>query len=135
MIEVDATKTQMETTHQVDKVAMYSSTTDSSGDGIGIGGSFVAAAASSLPFTTITTASVPNPYGKKCLMTLSWSVDNINYHPMNVPIFYFNASYNSYFWRALAAGGCSDDTIYFSVTSQYDQDQIIYFQFALDSPT
>lgn len=118
-----------------DKVAMYSTTTDSSGSGIGIGGSMTAVAPSSASVTQTTIASLANPYGRKCLMTLSWSLDKLNWYPQNMPIFYFNSTDKSYYWQALAFGGCSDDTIYFGVDSQYTSDQTIYFQFALDSPT
>lgn len=118
-----------------DKVAMYSTLTDSSGEGIGIGASLIATAPASAEDIQLTTASIPNPYGRRCLMTLSWSLDRINFYPMNTPIFYFNATFQEYLWQALAFGGCSDSTIYFGVDSQYTSSQTVYFQFALDSPT
>lgn len=132
MTDVDATKTQFSTTYEVDKIALYSTTTD--GQGYTSGASITVGAAA-LPSTTVFTGSVANPYGKKCLPTLCWSLDGVNFYPQNVPIFYFNATYASYFWRALAFMGCSDSTLYVGVTSQYGSSQTIYIQLALDSPT
>lgn len=132
-IIVDPTKTQFSTTYEVDKIALYSTKED--GQGYTANGSIAVGPANSLPFAEIYYASIANPYGRKCLFTLSWSVDNINYYPQNVPLFYFNGSYNSYFWQALAFGGCSDELVYVAVTTQYTAAQTVYLQFALDSPT
>ena len=135
-MSIDPSKVQFSTLDQVDKIAMYSSTTDSSGGGIGIGAQATIAAATAPVFNpTVYMFNIPNPYGKRCLMTLSWSPDGVNYYPQNVPVFYFNATDLSYYWKALGFGGCSDSTIYFGVTTQYTSSQTIYFQFALDSPT
>lgn len=38
-----------------------------------------------LPKTDIHT--IPNPVGKKCLITMKWSIDGVNYYPMK-PILY-----------------------------------------------
>lgn len=119
---LDVTKVRFETINDVDKIA-YSAA-----------GSLTANAASP-PLSNVTTATIANPYGKKCLMTLSWSLDNVNFYPTNVPIFYYNASQQGYLWQALGFGGCSDSLIYLSCTSQYGSAQTVYVQFAVDSPT
>jgi hypothetical protein len=116
-----------------DKIAVYSLTDDSSG--IGKAANMDIPAADSPDSPQVFIASLDNPYGKKCLMTLSWSVDNVNFYPQNTPIYYYNATFAGYYWRALGFGGCSDDKIYFGCTTSYDSAQTIYFQFALDSPT
>jgi hypothetical protein len=132
---VDVSKLQFYSEDVSDKIAMFSSNTDSSGSGIGIQGKMTAAAPSDPSQVATTIASIANPYGKKCLMTLSWSLDGISYFPQNQPAYYYNAGYSGYYWQALGFGGCSDSTIYFGVDSQYTASQTIYFQFALDSPT
>lgn len=119
---LDVTKAQFETVNDVDKIAYNAS------------GSLTATAASP-PSSTVTTATIPNPYGKRCLMTLSWSLDNINYYPTNVPIFYYNSGLQSYLWQALGFGGCSDSSIYLCCTTQYGSPQTVFIQFAVDSPT
>lgn len=131
---VDATKVQFYSGDVTDKIAVFSTNTDSSSNGIGIQGSMTAVAG--VPSVgALTTANIPNPYGKRCLMTLSWSLDAVNYYPMNQPAYYYNATDASYYWQAEAFGGCSDSTIYFGVFSQYTANQTVYFQFALDSPS
>jgi hypothetical protein len=118
----------------VDKVAVYSSKDDGSGSGIGSGGSLAVPAGTPNTYS-ITYATVANPYGKRCLPTLSWSLDNVNYYPVNVPIFYFNATFQQYLWQALGFAGCSDDLIYLCCTNSYGSAQTMYMQFALDSPS
>jgi hypothetical protein len=121
-MSLDVTKVQFETVNDVDKIAYNSS------------GSLTAAAASP-PSANVTVATIANPYGKRCLMTFSWSLDNVNFYPMNVPIFYYNSSNLEYQWQALGFGGCSDSLIYLCCTTQYGSPQTIYVQFAVDSPT
>jgi len=134
MTAVDPTKVQFSSTYIVDKIAMYSTKED--GQGYTSNGNITIPAASGLPFADVDYITIANPYGRKCLITLSWSLDGINYYPQNVPIFYFNVAHNSYYWRALSFGGCSDSTLVLGITTQYDVGpQTIYLQFALDSPS
>lgn len=115
-----------------DKIAVYSSKTDSSG--IGAGGSLAVVAATP-PDNSITVATIANPYGRKCLPTMSWSLDDTNFYPMNIPIYYYNATFQEYLWQALGFMGCSDSLIYICCTTAYGSAQTMYVQFALDSPT
>jgi len=131
----DVTKLQFYSEDVTDKIAVYSTNDDSSGSGIGIKGSMTAVAPASPADIATTIATIPNPYGKRCLMTLSWSLDGVNYFPQNQPAYYYNATFASYFWQALGFGGCSDSTIYFGTDSQFTSNQTVYFIFALDSPT
>jgi hypothetical protein len=116
----------------VDKIATYSSKDDSSG--IGSGG-YLSVLAGTPPTYSITYATIANPYEKRCLITMSWSLDNLNFYPMNVPIFYYDAGSASYLWQALGYMGCSDSLIYIACTNSYGSAQNMYVQFALDSPT
>jgi len=135
-MSLDPTKVQFTTVYQVDKIPVYSTKTD--GQGLSSHGALaVGTVTGPASFTTsIYVGRVTNPYGRKCLMTLSWSLDDTNYYPSNVPIFYFNGTYNEYLWQALGFSGCSDSTIYICCSTQYDvAPQTMYLQLALDSPT
>lgn len=130
---LDPTKVQYSSLDIVDKIPVYSTKTD--GQGLGINGSLAVGAASALPSSSIFVGTVANPYGRKCLVTMSWSLDGTNYYPMNTPTFYFNATFSSYFFQALGFAGCSNSLIYIACTTQYTSAQTMYFQIALDSPT
>ena len=119
---------------ELDKVAMYSVTNDAS-EPLLPNTRATLGAASGLPFASVAVASITNPYGRKCLPTLSWSPDGTNYYPMNVPVFYYNATYMQYMWQALSFAGCSDSLIYIGFTTQYNASQTLYIQYAFDSPT
>lgn len=114
-----------------DKIAVYSSKTDSSG--IGADGVLTVLPASPPDFN-VSFAQIPNPYGHRCLPTMSWSLDGINYYPVNVPIFYFNTTNQEYEWQALGFMGCSDTFITICCTTQFGTTQSMHVQFALDSP-
>lgn len=129
----DVLKSQFISTHQVDKVALYSTMED--GLGYTARGTLAVGTPADPVFGGVYWASVANPYGRKCLMTLSWSVDGVNFYPQNVPLFYYNATHLAYYWQALGFGGCSDSLVYLACTTQYTADQTMYVQFALDSPT
>jgi hypothetical protein len=135
-IQIDPAKVQFNSLDQVDKAPVYSLLGDSSGIGSNanaVVGTVIGPASSN---STVYMATLTNPYQKRCLMTLSWSIDRVNFYPANVPIFYFNPTYNMYLWRCLTFGGCSDSTVYVGFTTQYDvANQTVYVQFALDSPT
>lgn len=133
-MSLDPTKIQFATVDFVDKVPIYSTKTDNSGGVIGSDG-FLSALAASPPNSQVTYATITNPYGKRCLITLSWSLDHVNYYPVNVPIFYYDAVHAEYLWQAVGFAGCSDSLIYLCCTSQYGSPQTVYMQFALDSPT
>lgn len=125
-------KVRYTTYFNADKVAVYS--TKDSSSGIGAGGS-LSVTAGVPPNNSVVYASIPNPYGRKGLMTMSWSLDNVNYYPANVPIFYYNATFASYLWQALGFMGCSDSLIYICCTTAFGSAQTMYVQFAMDSPT
>lgn len=134
--KIDVSKIQFTTLYDVDKIPVYSTVAD--GQGLSANGSLavgpVIGAASTT--TSVYVATVANPYGRKCLPTMSWSIDGVNYYPVNVPIFYFNPTYQEYLWQALGFVGCSDSTIYICASTQYDVGpQTMHVQFALDSPT
>lgn len=133
-MSLDPTKIQFETVDHVDKIAVYSTMLDSSGFGIGADG-YLNVNASSHDDYLVTHASIPNPYGKRCLPTMSWSLDHANYYPANVPIFFYDSVNQGYYWQALGFVGCSDSSIYLCCTSAYGSTQKMYIQFALDSPT
>lgn len=135
MINIDPSKIQMSTIYQVDKIPVY--TTKDDGQGLTSHGTLaVPAVIGPAVGGSVFVAQVANPYKRKCLPTFSWSLDDVNYYPMNVPIFYFNPTFNEYLWQALGFAGCSDTTIYLGATTQYDVGpQTMYLQLALDSPT
>lgn len=135
-MSLDPTKAQFTTTLAVDKIPVYSTKTDGQGFGGNASMSVGVVQGNANVTTTIYIATLVNPYGKRCLVTFSWSLDGVNYYPQNIPIYYFNATYQEFLWQALGFGGCSDSTVYFCCSTQYDvAPQTMYLQIALDSPT
>lgn len=133
MSTVNATKTQYSSLDLVDKIPVYSTTTDAQGIGINAKQSVGPVIGTPSTDTTTYIATLDNPYGKKCLTTLSWSLDGENYLPSDEPQYYFNSDANEYLLQVLPFMACSDSTIYFMVNTSYTADQTVYLQFALDS--
>ena len=133
-MSVDLTKLQFDSSEAVDKIAVYSTSTDASTGALPHYKATIPAAVSP-PNSTIYTGTVSNPYGKRGLLTISWSLDTTNWYPENVPIYYFNTANNVYAWRMLVFGGCSDSTIYFGFNTQSDTSTLVYLQFAMDIPS
>lgn len=133
-MSVDETKLQLYSGSTTDKIAVFSSKTDSSGIGTNATAT-IGPVVDPTDTPEVRMFSIDNPYGKKCLMTLSWSPDGVSYYPQNQPVYYYNATFSGYYWKALGFGGCSDSKIYFGISTQYNDTQNVYFQFALDSPT
>lgn len=117
---------------RADKIAVYSTQTESSG--IGIRGTLYVYAGNPVS-SQVSVATIANPYGTKLLPTMTWSLDGTNFYSANTPIFYYNATYMTFAWQCIGFMGCSDDLIYIGATSQYESDQLMYVNFALDSIT
>ena len=115
-----------------DKLAIYSTQYESSG--IGTGGALYVYAGSPSA-SQVSVGTLPNPYGTKLLPTMTWSLDGTNFYTANTPIFYYNAIHAVFAWQCLGFMGCDENYIYFGATSQYESDQIMYVNFALDSIT
>lgn len=131
-MSVDPTKTQFSTETNVDKIAAYSTQFDSDPSSVGIGLNYsIPGSGSFLP--TYTVETIPNPYGKKCLTNLSWSIDGFNYYDQDAQLVYYNGSEQQQLLQMSVSCGCSDSTIYFAFQSEYTSNQTVYLQFAIDN--
>lgn len=79
----------------------------------------------SLATGSSTTATLENPYGRKCFITLAWSVDNINFYPAD--------GYSAYARLYTANGWVSDSTIGIYLENTSGGTVTFYVRFALDS--
>lgn len=131
---VDPTKTQFASAYTIDKIAAYSSLTDSYPNSVGVGLSY-SIPGSGLQTPTYTLQSIANPYSKRCLTNLSWSIDGASFYDQDDQLYYYNAGHASEFTQMGVICGCSDSTIYFFFQSSYTATQTVYLQFAIDSPT
>ena len=132
---VDATKVQFAApAYNIDKIAAYSTPTDSYPNSVGIGLSYSIPGSGST-FPTNTLKSITNPYGKRCFTTLSWSIDGTNFYNQGTSLFYYNGGAASIYTQMQVFCGCSDSLIYFYFSSSYTSNQTVYLQFAVDSPT
>jgi hypothetical protein len=134
MTSPDPTQTQFASEYVVDKIATWSSTLDSAPSNVGINISYTIPGSAS-PFPTNSIRSVMNPYDKKCLTNLSWSVDGVNYYDQDTTLDYYNATNQEMFTQMQVTCGCSNSTIYFFFQSSYTSTQTVYLQYAIDSPT
>lgn len=132
---VDPTKVQFAApAFNIDKIAAYSTATDSSPNSVSNGISYSIPGSGGIT-PTYTLQSIPNPYGKKCLPNLSWSVDGVDYYDQDAELFYFNNSLNSALVQMGVQCGCSDSTIYFFFQSSFTSNQTVHIQFSIDSLT
>jgi hypothetical protein len=129
----DPTKINFYSGFPIDKITAYSSTTGSSPSSVPVNISYSIAGDPTNGVFVI--ESIANPYGKKCLTNLSWSVDGINYYDQDAQLQYYNASQHLNLTQMQVQCGCSDANIYFSFTSFYTSTQTVYLQFAIDSIT
>lgn len=133
---VDDSKLAFYSGYPIDKIFAYTIIADSFPSGtLTKNLSATIPAGLSLPDETTFVATLPNPYGKRGLVTLSWSFDGINYVPQNTQIQYFNNTFASFLTQMTCAGGCDDNLITILATTAYTAPQTIYFQFAVDTPT
>ena len=116
----------------VDKIAAYSTQTDSYPTSVGVGYSYSIPGSST--FTpAYTMESIPNPYGKKWLTNLSWSGDGASFYDQDAILPYYNVANQSQFTQMGVTCGCSNSTIYFFFQSSYTSTQTVYLQFAIDN--
>lgn len=71
------------------------------------------------------TVPIVNPYGRKCFITLAWSVDNVNFYPAE--------GYTAVSQPYTANAWVSDSTIYIYLTNSSGGTVTFYTRFALDS--
>lgn len=69
--------------------------------------------------------TIPNPLGYKCLPTIAWSVDNVNFYPANAVI----SPTNPY----SANVKVSDTTVTFYMYNNSGSSQTFYITYALDT--
>ena len=129
----DDTKLQFYSGLVADKIAAYSMTADSSPPTVSSAISY-SIPGSGLSIPDFTLNSLANPYGKKCLTTLIWSLDNVNWYDQDDSLGYVNGA-AGFQVKMQVSCGCSDSTIYFFFQSSYTSTQTVYIQFALDSPS
>lgn len=79
----------------------------------------------SLATGSSTTATLENPYGRKCLITLAWSIDNVNFYPAG--------GYTAVSQPYTANAWVSDSTIYIYLTNSSGGTVTFYTRFALDT--
>lgn len=128
---IDVTKVQFASAFNIDKIAVYSTPDDSSA-GVPQNISYsIPGSATSTP--TVTVHSISNPYGKKCLTSLSWSLDASHWYDQDDTLYYYSVDRMDKAIQMNVICGCSDSTIYFSFTSDYPTTQTVYVQFAVDS--
>lgn len=121
---VDPTKVQFAVpAFTIDKIAAYSTPTDSFPSSVSANISYSITGGGGFPAYTL--KSITNPYGNKCLPTLSWSTDDTNWYDQDAQDTDFT----------IVSCGCSDTTIYFFFNAQYSGSKTIFIQFAIDSIT
>lgn len=74
-----------------------------------------------------TTTSITNPYGQTAFITLSWSVDDTNYYPMQ--------AYSTILAPYTANGWVDSSTIYIYTENNSGGTVTFYIKYALDSIT
>lgn len=123
-MSLDRSKVQFFSGDTIDKIVAYSSKTDSSSPSIPIDITYTVGAGG--PLTPVfLLKSIPNPYGKRCIPNLSWSLDGLNYYDqIDQP----NAT-----TQVSVVCGCSDTTIYFYIQNQSTSSQTVHIQFAIDT--
>lgn len=131
MIAVD--QVQFSSEFNVDKIQTWSSAVDSSG--IGAGFHLTVPANTSLPTLLEATGSLSNPYGKKGLPTITWSLDQQNWYPTGGQIIYFDPVHAQYTTQVAVYMAVTNSLITFVVTTGLNAPQTIYLQFAVDNPT
>lgn len=118
----------------IDKIQSWSNTTDSS-PGLLVGYRFsIPANPSPGSGLQAGTGSTANPYGKRGLPHLSWSIDQVNWYSTGAQIIYFNSSLQGYVTQIAMYLVCSDSTLTFVAITGYTLPQTIYIQFAVDNP-
>jgi hypothetical protein len=120
---VDPTKTQFASAWTIDKIPAYSTPTDCYPTSVGIGISYSITGGGG-PIT-YTLKTITNPYGKKCLTSMSWSEDGTNWYDQD----------DNGTDATIVACGCNANNIYFFFGAQYSGARTIYIQFAIDSPS
>ena len=121
----DNSKLQFYSGNVIDKIASYSSKIDSSSASIATNISYPIGA--SLGGGTFLKESIANPYGVAGFVTLSFSVDGVNYYEQtDQPNLNIQAS---------CYASCTSSTIYFHMQNQSVSAQTIYIQYAMDTLT
>lgn len=118
----------------IDKIQSWSTQTDSSSDLLS-GYHITIPADPSIPAVVAGTGTITNPYGKRGLPNITWSLDKVNWYPNGGQIIYFNSDHFLYMTQVAAYIACSDTTITFVVFTGYTAPQTLYFQLAIDNPT
>lgn len=123
-MSVDPTKTQFAApAFIIDKIPVYSTPTDCYPSSVGIGLSYSITGGGGSPAYTL--ESITNPYGIKCLTSLSWSEDGLNWYDQD----------DTGTDATNVSCGCNATTIYFFFEAQFTGTKTIYVQFAIDSIT
>jgi hypothetical protein len=133
-MSVDPTKVQLAApAFDIDKIAAYSSQVDSSPASVPTSVSY--SIPGGYPGLGYNLATIPNPYGKKCLTNMSWSVDGADYYDQDDQLQYYNATQQSMLIQMQVFCGCDNNTIYFFFQNTYTSTQTVYIIFAIDSIT
>jgi hypothetical protein len=130
---IDVSQVQFSSEFTIDKIQSWSSTTDAS-EGLAAHYTFTIPADSILPDLAAGTGSITNPYGRRGLPTVTWSIDQVNWYPTGGQILYYNGTFASYFTQIAVYLVTTDSQITFVVTTGYTSSQQVYVQFAVDNP-
>ena len=116
--------------YPIDKIAAYSSLSDVYPASVPANISYsITGSGTSSPSYTL--KSIANPYGKRCLPSLTWSLDGTNWYDQDDVLI----DTSTLFIKMQVSCGCSDSTIYFFFVSSFAGTQTVNIQFAVDSPT
>jgi hypothetical protein len=118
----------------IDKIQSWSTPSDAS-PGLLAGYKITVPADPSIPTVVAGAGSITNPYGKRGLPTVTWSIDQTNWYPNGGQILYYNAANAEYITQVASYITCSDTTITFVIYTGYTAAQTVYFQLAIDNPT
>lgn len=130
---IDQTKVQFASpAYNIDKISSYSIVTDSFPSSVPSALSYSIPAALAGVYTL---QSMANPYGKRCIPNVSFSLDGVSFYDQGTSVPYYNATSKQLQVQMRVNGGCSDSTIYLAFYSEYTATQTVYVQFAMDSPT
>ena len=117
----------------IDKIQSWSTQTDAS-SGLQPGYSVGVPVCTSIPAPQSGTGTISNPYGRRGLPNLTWSLDKVNWYPNGGQILYFNSDHQEYITQVALYATCSDSTITIVVTTGYTSPQTVYLQLAVDNP-
>lgn len=89
--------------------------------------------APTLPAREQVLETIANPYGAKCLIQASWSIDNTNFNSTLTQLQYYNNTEMQPTLKASVNCGCDDSNIYFFLTNGFTSNLTFNINYTLYS--